>query len=220
VDVGWLERVLAEHPGLVRMVTLAPEADVGLAGTRTLADAGVVVALGHSTASYEDAARAADAGASVVTHVFNGMAPFHHRAPGLVGAALTDPRLTPTVIADLVHVHAAALHLAVACKPGLAAVSDAVALGHGLTARQGAAWLDDGTLAGATTMLDSALAHLLRIGVPVARAVGMVTASPAALVGAQDRGVLRAGARADLVAFDPRRGRVVGVWLGGVPVAS
>jgi N-acetylglucosamine-6-phosphate deacetylase len=221
VDVSWLERVLAEWPELVRMVTLAPEADPGFAGTRALAGAGIVVALGHSAASCEDAGRAAHAGASVVTHVFNGMPRFHHRSPGLVGAALTDERLTPTVIADLVHVHPAALRLAVAAKPDLAAVSDSVGAGAaGAAVRDGAAWLPDGTLAGATTLLDAALANLLDAGIPVARAVAMVTAAPARLVGADDRGVLRPGARGDVVAFDRRSGDVVGVWLGGVPVAS
>ena len=220
VDVDWLERVVGGWPGLLRVVTLAPEADPGLAGTRALVAAGIVVAIGHSTASYEEALRAADAGASVVTHLFNGMGPFHHRAPGLVGAALDDDRLTPTVIADLVHVHTAALRVATACKPGLAAVSDAVGVVDGLVERDGAAWLADGTLAGATTLLDGGLANLVTAGIPVARSVEAVTSAPARIVGATDRGVLRPGARADVVALDPRTLGVLAVWLGGAPVAS
>jgi N-acetylglucosamine-6-phosphate deacetylase len=220
VDVAWLERVIVGWPGLLRMVTLAPEADDGLRATTALVAAGIVVGLGHSTASLEDAARAADAGATVVTHVFNGMPPLHHREPGLVGAALTDERLTPTVIADLVHVHAVALRLAVTCKPAIAAVSDSVAVGHGLVERGGAAWTADGILAGPTALLDAALGRLLHAGIPVARAAAMVTAAPARLVGAAGRGVLEVGARADLVAFDVRSRKVVGVWLAGVPVAS
>ncbi|HEY8215745.1 MAG TPA: amidohydrolase family protein [Acidimicrobiia bacterium] len=220
VDLAWLTRIITEWPRLLRMVTLAPEADAGLEATRALHDAEIVVALGHSAASYEEVERAAQAGASVVTHLFNGMPPFHHREPGLVGAALADDRLTPTVIADLVHVHPAALRLAAACKPHLAAVSDSVAPGRGVVARDGAAWLADGTLAGATTLLDGAFANLVRAGIPVARAAAMVTAAPARLVGAGDRGVLRGGARADLVVLDPQSLEVVRVWLGGVPVAS
>lgn len=217
VDVEWLGRVVTP-PGVVRMVTLAPEADPGLAGTRTLASAGIAVALGHTRASFEHALEAAEAGASVVTHLFNGMGPLHHREPGVAMAALTDDRLTPTVIADLVHVHPAALRLAATCKPRLAAVSDAVGIGHGRIARDGAAWLADGTLAGATTLLDGALAGLVASGVGIAQAVEAVTASPARLVGARERGVLRAGARADVVALDPKTMALRGVWLAGAPV--
>ncbi len=153
-----------------------------------------------------------------MTHLFNGMGALHHRDPGVAIAALTDDRLTPTVIADLVHVHPAALRLAATCKPGLAAVSDAVGIGHGLIARDGAAWLGDGTLAGATTLLDGALACLVASGVGIAQAVEAVTASPARLVGAHERGVLRVGARADVVAIDPDTMAPRRVWLAGAPV--
>jgi N-acetylglucosamine-6-phosphate deacetylase len=225
VDLPWLERVVREWPDLLRMVTLAPEVDAGLRATAALVAAGVVVAIGHSAANLEGVGRAAEAGATVVTHLFNGMPSLHHREPGLVGGALTDERLTPTVIADLVHVHPAALRIAAACKPTLAAVSDSVAVGAGLPGtrfveRDGAAWTPEGVLAGTTTLLDAALGRLLVVGIPVARAAAMVTESPARLVGATGRGVLRVGARADVVAFDVRARSVVGVWLAGVPVAS
>jgi N-acetylglucosamine-6-phosphate deacetylase len=217
VDVEWLGRV-ASPAGVVRMVTLAPEADPDLTGTRALAAAGVVVALGHTRASFEDALEAAEAGASVVTHLFNGMGTLHHRDPGVAMAALTDDRLTPTVIADLVHVHPAAIRLAATCKPRLAAVSDSVGIRNGLIPRDGAAWLPDGRLAGATTLLDRALAGLVASGVGIAQAVEAVTASPARLVGARERGVLRPGARADVVALDPGTMAPRRVWLAGVPV--
>ena len=213
VDLGWLASVRATWPGLVQIVTLAPEADDRLEATRALSAAGVVVALGHTAVSYEEAVRAIDAGASVATHLFNGMTPFHHRNPGLAGAALTDDRVTPTLIADLVHVHPAAVRIALACKPDTAVVSDAV--GARGQCADGAAWLPDGTLAGATTLLDGALANLVRIGFPLSDAVAAVTTSPARIVGASDRGVLEVGAHADLVALDPRDLRVVAVWLAG-----
>ena len=88
VDVEWLLGLLSRHPGLVRVVTLAPEADPGLHATSALAERGIVVALGHTTASFDEALAAADAGATVVTHLFNGMGPLHHRDPGVAGAAL------------------------------------------------------------------------------------------------------------------------------------
>ncbi|MDQ1520143.1 MAG: N-acetylglucosamine-6-phosphate deacetylase, partial [Actinomycetota bacterium] len=87
-DVDWLRGLLTRFPGLIRVVTLAPEADPGYEATRLLVEHGVTVALGHSTTSYDEARAGADAGATLVTHLFNGMGPLHHRAPGLPGAAL------------------------------------------------------------------------------------------------------------------------------------
>lgn len=224
-DTAWLARLLDAHPGLVTIVTLAPEVDPELAATRLLSRRGVVVALGHSTASYDDAVAAADAGASVVTHLFNGMGPFHHREPGLVGAALSDPRLTPTVIADLVHVHPAALRLAVAAKRSLALVTDAVAVGAGAadtasSDRDGVPRLPDGTLVGSTLTLDRAVRNVVGLGVPLERAVEMATTVPADLLGLANRGRLAPGARADLVALDPTTLTVRAVWLEGEQVVG
>lgn len=219
-DVDWLDAVLRARPGLVRIVTLAPEADPGLVAIRRLAEAGVIVALGHTRASYDDARAAAAAGARVVTHLFNAMAPLHHREPGVAGAALDDDRLTPTLIADGVHVHPVALRLALALSARVAVVSDAVAVGNGVTAHDGAAYLSDGTLAGATTLLDGAVATLVCAGVGVERAVEVVTAVPASVLGLTDRGRIVPGARADLVALDPSTLVPRAVWVGGASVAG
>jgi N-acetylglucosamine-6-phosphate deacetylase len=220
-DGGWLDGLLAAHPGEIAIVTLAPEADPDRAATARLAAAGVTVALGHSRAAYEAVEAATDAGASMVTHLFNAMGPMHHRAPGLVGAALADPRLTPTVIADCVHVHPVVLTILCAAKPRIALVSDTVATPGGPGAPRevgGAARLPDGTLAGATATIDRAVANLCALGVPLRRAVAMAGEIPAGLVGASERGRLTAGARADVVALDPADARVLAVWLGGVAV--
>jgi N-acetylglucosamine-6-phosphate deacetylase len=219
-ETDWLRELLGAHPGLVRLVTLAPEADPDGAATRWLVSSGVVVALGHTTASYDDARDAADAGASVVTHLYNGMAPWHHRSPGVVGAALDDERLTPTLIADLVHVHPANVRLTFAATR-VAVVSDSVATNALASDREGAARLEDGTLAGATTLLDSALRNLVSIGISLPRAIEAVASVPAALLGCDDRGAIERGRRADLVALDPRSLAVERVWIAGVepPVA-
>jgi N-acetylglucosamine-6-phosphate deacetylase len=219
-DRRWLSTLLDAHSGLVRIVTLAPEADPGLAATRMLTGRGVIVALGHSTATYAEALAAADAGAVLVTHLFNGMGPWHHREPGLIGAALDDDRLTPTLIADLVHVHPAALRLAIAQKPNVALVSDAVAFAAGeaenaFAGPDGAPRLADGTLVGSVVTLDRALANVVGLGVPVARAVEMAAAVPARVLGLDTFGALGPGGRADLVALDPVSLRVRAVWLGG-----
>ena len=92
VDLEWLLDLLDSQPGLVRLVTLAPEADPGLLGTRALSNAASWSSLGHSRCTYEQALEAADAGATLVTHLFNGMGPLGHRAPGSPRA----PRSTTT----------------------------------------------------------------------------------------------------------------------------
>src|SRR5262249_39340607 len=110
--------LLAAGAGALRVVTLAPEVDGGLAAVTTLASAGVVVSIGHSDATARQVAAAADAGARMVTHLFNAQRPLHHREPGVVGQALTDPRLTCGLIADLSHVAAPACAIAFAAAPG------------------------------------------------------------------------------------------------------
>jgi N-acetylglucosamine-6-phosphate deacetylase len=221
VDQAWLRRVLDTLPGVVAIVTLAPEADAGLRATRMLHEMSVVVAIGHSTASYDAARAAADAGATLVTHVFNGMGPFHHREPGIVGAALDDPRLTPSLIADLVHVHPAALRVAIAAKRSVALVTDAVAVGAGtvgavtMEERDGAARLADGTLAGSVLTMDAAVRNVVGLGAPLARAVEMAAAIPCEVLGLDDRGRLEPGRRADLVALDRESLQVRAVWIAG-----
>jgi N-acetylglucosamine-6-phosphate deacetylase len=222
VNLSWLEHMLDAYDGRLALVTLAPEADPGLAAIRLLRSRRVVVALGHSTASYEHARAAADAGATAVTHLFNGMAQFHHREPGLAGAALDDDRLTPTLIADLVHVHPAALRLAIARKRNVALVTDAVAVDATLPHRDapvhddaGAVRLPDGGLVGSTLTMDVAVRNLVGLGVNLARAVEMATTVPAEVLGHNDRGRLRPGYRADVVALDVPSLSVRAVWLAG-----
>jgi len=223
-DPQWLAHLLDAHPGLVTMVTLAPEADRDLAATKLLGRRDVVVALGHSTASYDESVAAADAGASVVTHLFNGMGPFHQREPGLVGAALSDARLTPTVIADLVHVHPAVLRLAIAAKRSLGLVTDAVAVGEttdlARSGEDGVPRLPDGTLVGSTLTLDGAIRNVVGLGIPVERAIEMATTVPADVLGLGDRGRLAPGGHADLVALDPTSLEVRAVWFEGERVVG
>lgn len=210
VDLDWLRDLLDRFPGVVRIVTLAPEADPGCAATRLLVERGVVVAVGHSRATYDDVLAFVDAGATLVTHVFNGMGPLHHRDPGVPGAALADPRVTPSLIADFVHVHRAVVQIAIAARPDLVLVSDAVALGpHARLHDDGAVHLPDGTLAGSNLTMARAVENVVSLGVPVERAVAMASTNPAALVGATDLGVIAPGARADLLVLDPRTGAVV-----------
>lgn len=218
IDLDWLRAL----PDVVRIVTLAPELDRGIEAVRLLAARGTLVGLGHSEASFETALEAIDAGARLVTHLYNGMEPLHHRRPGLVGAALSDHRVTISLIADLVHVHPGALRLAFETKgiEGAVLVSDAVAAGVAslagpVEARDGAPRLADGTLAGSTLTLDRAVANAVACGaVGVERALAAAASAPAALLGLGDRGRIEPGCRADLVALTPSN-RVEGVWVAG-----
>jgi N-acetylglucosamine-6-phosphate deacetylase len=213
----------------VALVTLAPELPGALGLVRRLVDRGVVVAAGHSSATAAQAADAVDAGVSYVTHLFNAMAPLHHREPGLVGVALTDARVRAGVIADGLHVAPRVVALAArSLGDRLNLVTDAVAalgappgrvrLGRStaaLSAGDGAVRLPDGTLAGSVLSLERAVRNLVAFaGAPLAEAVRAVTSTPAAVLGLADRGVVAPGAVGDLVLLT-EAGEVVATVIGG-----
>jgi N-acetylglucosamine-6-phosphate deacetylase len=221
---GELDRLLALGPGVVRMMTVAPELDGGLDAVRRLAGAGIVAAVGHTDASYAAVRAAIDAGARVATHLCNGMPPVHHRAPGPVIACLDDDRVAVELIADGVHLHDGMLHhLATVAGAGRAVlVTDATAaagmgdgsyrLGgksvvvSGAEARLASGpGLAPGPLAGSVITLDAALARSVGAGVPLLDALTAVTTAPARAAGLDTvAGTLLAGRRADLVALDDR----------------
>jgi len=155
----------------------------------------------------------------VVTHLFNGMAPLHHRKPGLAGAALDDRRLVPSIIADGVHVHPALLRLALLARPDAALVTDAVATVAPVVARDGAGYLPDGTLAGSTLTMAVAVQRVVALGSSPAVAVRAATGNAASAIGATDYGRIGPGARADVIALDPESLAVRAVWVGGHAVA-
>jgi N-acetylglucosamine-6-phosphate deacetylase len=213
----------------VALVTLAPELPGGLEMVGRLVDRGVVVSAGHTSATAAEASAAVDAGVTYVTHLFNAMAPLHHREPGLVGVALTDERVRVGVIADGLHVDPAVVSLAArVLGERLTLVTDAVAslgvppgpmclgdLTATVAAVDGAVRLADGTLAGSTLSLDRAVRNLVAYaGPPLAEAVRTVTAAPAAVLGLADRGVVAPGAVGDLVLLTPA-GEVVATVIGG-----
>jgi N-acetylglucosamine-6-phosphate deacetylase len=220
-DVVWLRAL----PPIVKVVTLAPEAPDAVAAIEALVARGVLVSLGHSSATYDEAHAAANAGARLVTHCFNGMAPLHHREPALVGAALTDERLAVSVIADLVHVHPAAVNLAFRAKGNgrVILVTDSVAWQRGtvgevrMTFDGIAPRLADGTLAGSALTMDRALRNAVQeCGVSLLDAVRAATSTPARLLGLDDRGEVLPGRRADLVALAPDL-TVETAWVCGRP---
>jgi len=200
----------------VALVTLAPELAGGLSAVAELAARGVVVSVGHTGARPTDVRAAADAGATSATHLFNAMGPLHHREVGTAGAVLSEPRLRCGLIADGVHVHADVLRLAwrLLGPERIVLVSDAVwALGAPpgeyrlgdttVVADATSVHTTDGRLAGSRLGLDAGLRTLLAAGVPPTEAVAAATASPAALLGRDDRGHLRPGAVGDAVLLTP-----------------
>ena len=208
IDAEWLDML----PPIVRVVTLGAEVGGATAAIESLHERGIVAGIGHSAATLEEATRAIDAGARLVTHCFNAMPPLHHRAPGLVGAALSDTRVVASVIADLVHVHPVVLTVALRAKgpDGIALVTDAVPRGH--TRRP------DGTLAGSNiTMADAFRNVVEHCGAALATAARAASTTPARLLGLDDRGRLAAGLRADVVALDADL-TVAGTWIAGAQV--
>lgn len=204
--------------GRVRLVTIAPELPGAASAIRWCARHRITASLGHSDADETAARRAVEAGATAVTHVFNGMRPFHHRSPSLLDVALTDPRLTAMVICDGVHVSPSAFRLLVRAKGAgrVALVTDSVRFQRwDVVKRHGAYYTKRGVLAGSALTMIDAVRNAVRLGgASLEEAVRMATETPARLIGERSRGTLAAGQRADLVVFD-RQLRVQRTIVGG-----
>jgi len=230
-----IDALLSAGDGAIRMVTLAPERPGSGDAIAQLVDAGVVVALGHTDATYEQTRRAIDLGATVGTHLFNAMRPLHHREPGPALALLEDPRVTVELIADGgVHLHPAVVHATVR-----AAGADRVALVTDATAAAGAGdgeyqlgavavGVVDGvarvrgtsTIAGSTATMDRLFATAAGLGADrdaaLIAAVHMTSTTPARALGLDGTGGMRVGENANLVVLetDYRVGAVManGSW--------
>lgn len=217
-DPAEVRKLIDAAHGHARMVTLATELPGGLDSVRLLAEHGVIAAVGHTDATYEQTVAAIDAGATVATHLFNAMPALGHRAPGPVTALLEDERVTVELINDGTHLHPAALRLAFRhAGPGRVAfitdAMDAAGFGDGrymlgpleVDVEDGVARLvEGGSIAGSTLTLDRALKRAVTVdGLPVEHAVAALSATPARLLGMDDRiGSLEPGKDADLVVLD------------------
>lgn len=237
-DADVVETLLRAGRGHIRMVTLAPELPGGIDAVRQVVAAGAVAAVGHTDATYEQTLAAIDAGATVATHLFNGMAPLHHRRPGPVPALMVDPRVVLELVDDRLHLHDAVV-AGVFRSVGparVALVTDAIAaagLGDGdylvggqhvVVTGGSPALAAGGSLAGSTLTMAQAVRHAVGQGVSIADALTAAATTPAQAVGLgagnqQGRpgvGVLAPGSRADLVVLDEglalRRVMVAGRW--------
>jgi N-acetylglucosamine-6-phosphate deacetylase len=209
--------VMTEYREEVGIVTVAPELEGGLDFVRRLAADGYAVSLGHSGATFEVGRQAIEAGGRQATHLFNRMPPLGHREPGLVGAVLSDERASAEIICDTHHVHPAMLKLVIASKgpdrvmaitdgtagSGLPEGGQAILGGRTITVRGGAAYLDDGTLAGSALTFDAAFRVLVNVvGLTLPEAVRLCSTTPARELGLADRGVIAPGLLADLLVLD------------------
>jgi N-acetylglucosamine-6-phosphate deacetylase len=221
-----LGEILALHAlAPIRVLTFAPELDGALALIPGLVKAGVRVQIGHSAASYEQCVDALRDGAAGFTHLFNAMLGLHHRAPGVVGAALAHARHAE-LIPDLLHVHPGAIRAALRAVPDLYCVTDATSatdmpdgtyrLGrHTVTKCLDAVRLADGTLAGSTLTMDQALRNLVRVGLSLADASARLSTHAAQYLGEPEHGVIAPGALANLVLLDPATLAVRQVFVEG-----
>jgi N-acetylglucosamine-6-phosphate deacetylase len=226
-----LQKMLQATAGNALILTIAPE----LLGAAPCIDAarkaGVVVALGHTDATYEQARAAIARGARHAVHVYNAMRPFSHRDSGVIGAVLTSPEVSAELIADGIHVDETAMKVLLQAKGagGVILVIDGISatgmpdgsyrLGKvEVTVSGGVCRNSEGKLAGSTLTLDRALRNIVVLGVPLADTVRMLTLNPATLVGAEfKKGALRVGADADVVLLDEGL-QVTGVWTRGFKV--
>ena len=212
----------------VRVVTLAPERAGALERIKRLRERGIVVSLGHTDATYEQFRAGLAAGASLVTHLFSAMSPFHHRTPGAAGAALTDERATVGLIVDGIHCHPASVRLAIKAKgvERTFLVTDMIAgagLGPGqyplrgqtVTVDATSARLPDGTLAGSVLTMDEAVRNCVNLAeAHLAEACRMASEVPARVMGQSAKGRLAPGCDADLVLLDEDL-RVLATYVGG-----
>jgi len=197
--------------GPVTMVTLAPELPGALELVAECTSRGIVVSFGHSAADAEQAHRGFEAGGQAVTHIFNAMPPISARAPGLAAAALAEPRVTIQMIADPVHLADDLIRVVLtAAKARWTLVSDATAasgLGDGelvlgevrVVADHGVVRREDGTIAGSGAKLLDGIRRVAGLGASLGDVLAAASERPAALMGREDIGRIRVGARADLV---------------------
>lgn len=232
-DPALMEELLDAGGAALKIVTLAPELPGALDLVARLRERGVVVAMGHSEATYSQAIDGINAGIGLAAHTFNAMRPLHHREPGLVGATLESDQLVAEVIADGVHLSEVVLRLlwrlkgperlclVTDCTAALEAPPGGARLGsQPVTIHDGAVRLPDGTLAGSSLSMDRAVGNLIRLcRASVSQASVAASSVPARVLGLERLGSLTANSEADLVLLD-RQHRVTAVLVAGQLVAG
>ena len=217
-DPDWNNLIrMAGDPSLIRLITLAPERNGSEAFIRRAAAAGIRISLGHTDADAARVHAAGDWGADHITHTFNAQTPIHHREPGVPGAALTDERFYCEMICDGKHLHDDIVRLLIRCKGAerAVAITDAMEAagmpdgvyslgGQAVCVRDGAARLEDGTLAGSILTMPQALANLIhRYGADPVSACAMCISTPAESIGEDVAGHMVPGSPGVLTRWSP-----------------
>lgn len=211
-DAAFVRELNQDADGLVRLVTLAPNMDGAEEFIKEMHEE-VCISLGHTAADYDCASRAMKLGAHHVTHLYNAMQPFGHRAPGLIGAAMDDPDCMVEMICDGYHIHPSAIRAAFRMfgPERVILISDSMRAtgmengtyelgGQEVTVKDRKAVLKDGTLAGSATNLYGCMCKAVEFGIPLEQAIMAATANPARSIGIFDRvGSIRIGKQADLL---------------------
>ena len=211
-DVAFVRELNQDADGLVRLVTLAPNMDGAEEFIKEMHEE-VCISLGHTAADYDCASRAMKLGAHHVTHLYNAMQPFGHRAPGLIGAAMDDPECMVELICDGYHIHPSAIRAAFRMfgPERVILISDSMRAtgmengtyelgGQEVTVQDRKAVLKDGTLAGSATNLYGCMCKAVEFGIPLEQAIMAATANPARSIGIFDHvGSIRIGKQADLL---------------------
>lgn len=215
----------------IRIVTLAPDQENGIALVKHLAEHGVIASIGHSDANFQDVVAAVEAGASHVTHLFNGMRGLHHREPGTAGGALLLKELTVELIADGIHVHPKMIDLVFRLKDldHAVLITDSMRAkwlpdgeselgGQKVFVSDGKATLEDGTLAGSILKLNHGVKHVMEFAnLTLPEVVKLVTMNPAKELGLHDRkGSIEVGKDADLVVLNEKCEPILTICRGEI----
>jgi N-acetylglucosamine-6-phosphate deacetylase len=201
----------------IKVITIAPEIPNAIEFIKNAVKNGVVVAAAHTNANYEEAIVGFNAGITLCTHFFNGMRNFHHRDPGIIGAALINPNVYCEIIADMIHLHPCTIKITLSTKgiDKVILITDSIpatGLPDGYYELEGlkvivkdgvSRRVDTGDLAGSTLTMDKAVRNIVNeIGLSIEDAIKMATLNPAKAIGEKERGIISPGAIANLVILD------------------
>ncbi len=216
-DMSFIKSIVNMFGNKLKMVSLAPEKEGALDLISYLKNENITVSMAHSNATYDETIEAINKGATVATHLYNGMRSFTHREPGIVGAALVDDRVFCEIIYDRIHLHDAVTKIAIKMKTKekIILVSDAMRAtglsngiyelgGQEVIVKESAARLKNGSLAGSTLSLRTAVYNMINhLNAPICDAVRMASLTPAEAINIDDKkGSIELGKDADLILFD------------------